>query len=202
MWKCGKCENVKMKATQTHFPHSHISTLTCIVFTKADIEKYFLAEKQESILFIFVGIVAVVLAGLFFFLSRSSFYKGAALPLLLLGILQLSAGITVYKRSDDDRVRNVYAYDMNPGQLKSEELPRMQKVNRNFVVYRWLEILLLLAGIGLLVYFRSKPAGQFWFGLGLTLAIEAAIMLGADYVAGQRAEVYTNGLETFLQKSR
>src|SRR6185369_8574075 len=113
-----------------------------------------------------------LLALLFFLLLRGQFYKGAAVPLLIIGALQLSAGVTVYRRSDDDRVRNVYAYDMNPGQLKNEELPRMQKVNRNFVIYRWTEILLLAGGILLLFYFKSKPAGQFWFGLGLTLAIE------------------------------
>jgi len=170
------------------------------MFTRTDIEKYFLAEKQSSTLFIFVGIVAILLAILFFFLLRSNFYKGAALPLLLIGILQLSAGIAVFKRSDGDRTRNVYAYDMNPGQLKSEELPRMQKVNSNFVIYRWIEIVLLLAGIALLFYFKSKPSGQFWFGLGLTLAIQAAILLGADYEATQRAHSYTKGLEVFLEK--
>ncbi len=172
------------------------------MFTKTDIEKYFLAEKQGSTLFIFVGIVAIVLALLFFFLLRGNFYKGAALPLLVVGIIELAAGITVFKRSDSDRTRNVYAYDMNPGQLKSEELPRMQKVNSNFIIYRWIEIVLLLAGIGLLFYFKSKPSGQFWFGLGLTLAIQAAIVLGADYVAGQRAHAYTKGLEAFLEKLR
>ena len=172
------------------------------MFTKADIENYFLAEKQESILFIFVGIVAILLALLFLLLMRGPFYKGAALPLLLVGLLQLGAGYTVYKRSDDDRMRNVYAYDMNPGQLKNEELPRIQKVNSHFVIYRWTEIVLLLTGLALLFYFKPQPSGQFWFGLGLTLAIEAAIMLGADYVAEQRAHSYTKGIESFLEKQR
>jgi drug/metabolite transporter (DMT)-like permease len=172
------------------------------MFTKADIEKYFLAEKQAGTLFIYVGIVAIVLALLFFFLLRGNFYKGAALPLLLAGLLQLGAGYTVFKRSDDDRTRNMYAYDMDPYQLKKEELPRMQQVNKRFTLYRWAEIVLLLAGTGLLFYFKSRPPGQFWFGLGLTLAIQAAIMLGADYVAGQRAQTYTKGLEAFLGKLR
>ena len=172
------------------------------MFTKADIEKYFVAEKQESMLFLLAGILAIALALLFLFLIRGNFYKGAAIPLLLVGVIQIMAGYTVYKRCDDDRSRIVYAYDMNPGQLKQEELPRMEKVNRNFIVYRRVEIIALLAGIGLIVYFRSKPGGQFWFGLGLTLAIEAAILLGADFVAAQRAELYTKGIKTFLEKLR
>src|SRR5437762_4412597 len=98
------------------------------MFSKQDIEKYFLAEKQLGLLFIVVGAVAIVLAIIFFFLLKTSFYKGAAIPLLVIGLIQLIAGTTVYKRSDNDRIRNVYAYDMNPGQLKNEELPRMQAV--------------------------------------------------------------------------
>ena len=170
------------------------------MFTKTDIENYFLAEKQESLLFIVVGLVAIALALLFFLLVRGNFYKGAAVPLLLVGMLQFGAGLTVYKRSDEDRKRNVYAYGMEPYQLKNKELPRMKKVNSNFVVYRWIEIALLLAGTVLLFYFKSDPYRQFWFGLGVMLAIEAAIMLGADYMAEQRAREYTKGIEAFTGK--
>lgn len=170
------------------------------MFTKTDIETYFLAEKQESLLFIVVGIVAMALALLFFFLLRGNFYKGAAIPLLLIGAIQFSVGLTVYKRSDEDRVRNVYAYDANPYQLKQVELPRMQQVNRNFVFYRWIEIALLLAGAGLVFYFKSTHPGQFWFGLGVTLVLQSAIMLGADYMAEQRAHEYSKGIEAFTGK--
>lgn len=102
------------------------------MFTKADIEKYFNAEKSESLLFIIIGIAAVGLALLFYFYLKSNWHKGFAIPLLVIGLLHVIAGTTVYKRCDEDRKRNVYAYDMNPGELKDKELPRMKKVNRNF----------------------------------------------------------------------
>ena len=79
------------------------------MFTKTDIEKYFLGEKQESFLFLLIGIAAVIVAIIFFSFLKTPFYKGAALPLLLIGILLGSVGFTVYKRSDGDRIRNVYA---------------------------------------------------------------------------------------------
>jgi len=53
------------------------------MFSKQDIEKYFLAEKQLGLLFIIIGAIAIVLAIVFFFLLKTSFYKGAAIPLLL-----------------------------------------------------------------------------------------------------------------------
>jgi hypothetical protein len=75
----------------------------------------------------------------------------------------------------------------------------MEKVNKNFVVYRYIEIILLLIGLALFFYFKSQPGKTFWVGLGLALAMEAAISLGADYFAEKRATVYTNQLTKFVK---
>jgi hypothetical protein len=171
------------------------------MFTKADIEKYFTAEKQESLLFLGIGIVGVVLAFVFFFALKTAFYKGAAIPLLLVGLLLGVVGYTVYKRSDADRIRNVYALDMNPAELKTKELPRMETVMKSFVVYRYTEIILALLGLALFFYFRSSPNYGFWKGLGAGLAIMALLALAADYFAEKRGHTYIAGLRQFLEKT-
>ncbi|HUP10824.1 MAG TPA: hypothetical protein VM187_01385 [Niastella sp.] len=170
------------------------------MLTKTDIEKYFIAEKQVGLVFFIIGIIAVVLAIVFFFVLRTNFYKGAAIPLILFGLLELIAGFTIYQKSDGDRVRNVYAFDMNPYELKEKELPRMQKVTQSFVIYKWVEVLVLVAGIVLIVLYRTKPEKAFWFGLGVALAIQALLMFSADYLAAKRAQDYTTKLETFVKK--
>jgi ABC-type xylose transport system permease subunit len=168
------------------------------MFTKTDIEKYFSGEKQESLLFLFIGAAGVITAIILFFFIKTSYYKGMALPLALLGLLLGIVGFTVYKRSDADRIRNVYAYDMNPAELKEKELPRMKKVMKSFVLYRWMEIVFVLAGALLFYYFRNNTDKQFWAGLGLGLAIMGALALFADYFAEQRGHVYTKGIESFV----
>lgn len=170
------------------------------MFTKTDIEKYFTAEKSESLVFILIGMAAIILAIVFFFFLKTNFYKGIALPLALISIIQVSVGYTVYKRSDSDRKRITYAYDMNPSELKSKEIPRMEKVMKNFVVYRWVEITLALAGLALIFLYRSNPDKTFLYGVGLGLAIQAMIMLGADYFAEARGKIYCDGLEEFTKK--
>jgi len=170
------------------------------MFTKTDIEKYFTAEKNESLVFIFIGIAAIILGILFFFFLKTNFYKGMALPLILIAAIQITVGYTVYKRCDSDRQRNVYAYDLNPSELKGKEIPRMEKVNKNFVYYRWIEIVLILTGLVLIFLYRSEPSKLFLYGLGVGLAIQAFIMLGADYFAEARAKSYTKGLKEFTQK--
>jgi predicted membrane channel-forming protein YqfA (hemolysin III family) len=172
------------------------------MFSKTDIERYFMAEKQESLLFIIIGALAILAAIAFYFLLKSAFFRGAAFPLLLIGLIQLTVGYTVYKRSDADRIRNVYAYDMNPGALKQQEIPRMEKVNRNFVIYRWVELALLVAGLILSFTFGQNPGRSFWYGLGIALSLQAVIMLAADYMAEKRALDYTRGLKAFTSQSR
>ena len=168
------------------------------MFNKTDIEKYFNAEKQEGLLFVLIGVVGIITAIVFFFFLKTNFHKGAAIPLLVMGLLLGVVGYTVYKRSDSDRQRNVYAYDMNPSQLKEKELPRMKTVMKNFIIYRYTEIVLLLAGAALYIYFIKDVKKDFWRGFGLALAVMALLALVADYFAEKRGKVYTKGIETFI----
>lgn len=170
------------------------------MLTKTLIEKYFLAEKQESLLFISIGIIAILLAILGWLYFKTAFWKGASIPFLAIALLQIIVGYMVYARSDEQRVDMVYSLDMNPDQLTKVELPRMEVVNKNFVIYRWIEIVLVLVGMGLYVYFRENTPQEFWKGFGFALCLQALLMLGADYFAEQRAHEYTAALSSFSVK--
>lgn len=170
------------------------------MFSKADIEQYFSAEKQGSIFFLVVGIVAVIAALIFFLLMKTAFFKGAAIPMIVVGLIAGAIGFTIYKRSDADRIRNVYAYDMNPSELKQKEYPRMQKVMKSFSVIIIAEIVLLITAIFLFFYFRNNVTKQFWSGLGIGLLCMALLALGADYFAEKRGHVYMKGLESFINQ--
>lgn len=167
------------------------------MFAKTDIEHYFYEEKAESRVFIYLGVLAMLTALLFILFGSSRVFTGAAVPFGLIGILLTVVGYTVYRRCDNDRIRIVYAYDMNPSELKNNEIPRMKTVMRNFVIYRYTELFLALLGIGLYVYFIRDFNNDFWRGLGLGLAVMALITLAADYFAEKRGKKYLQGLEQF-----
>src|SRR5450432_249777 len=171
------------------------------MLTKADIEKYFIAEKHESLVFLVVGIIAIGVALIFYFVVKTQICRGAALPLLILGLIQAVAGYAVYIRSDDQRISQVYAYDMNPDQLKTVELTRMRKVKTNFLIYRWIEIGSIVAGLILILLFFKQPLQSFWLGFGITLTIMAAELFIADFIAERRAVHYTTLLEEFNKKA-
>ena len=170
------------------------------MFSRADIEQYFSTEKQGSLFFLVVGIVAVITALLFFLLMKTPFFKGAAIPMIVVGLIAGAIGFTIYKRSDNDRIRNVYAYDMNPSELKQKEYPRMQKVMKSFSVIIILEVVFLAFGIFLFFYFRNNVTKQFWSGLGMGLFMMVVAALFLDVAAQRRAAVYTRALESFIHQ--
>jgi len=162
------------------------------------IYKYFIAEKQESLLFLIIGIIAIILAIVFWFFIKTnpSFFKGAAIPLLAIGIIQSVVGFTVYTRSDKQKTGIAYNIGIEPvSYVQQVELPRMEKVMKNFTIYRWVEIAFILTGLVLILLYRANPDKTFWYGLGIALAIQAALMLGADYFAEKRGVLYQQNLE-------
>lgn len=165
---------------------------------KSDIEKYFNAEKGESIIFILLGCAAILLAAGLLYYLRTSYAKGMAIPLIAIALIQITVGYVVYRKSDGQRTDMVYALDMDPGRLKSEEIPRMEIVMRNFVYYRWVEIILLASGLLLCWIFYAKTEHSFYIGIGAGLALQSLIMLIADGFAEYRGRIYLDGLRSLF----
>jgi 4-amino-4-deoxy-L-arabinose transferase-like glycosyltransferase len=165
------------------------------------IYRYFIAEKQESLLFLIIGIIAILLAVVcwFFIKSNPSFFKGAAMPLLAIGLIQIVVGYSVYTRTDKQKAGIAYNIGIEPVSfVKQKELPRMKTVMKNFVIYRWVEIVFILTGLLLIFLFKSNPDKTFWYGFGVALAMQAVIMLGADYFAEQRGKIYNEELQKMI----
>jgi hypothetical protein len=151
------------------------------------IEKYFNAEKYESVLFVLVGIVAIVTAAYFFIKLKQPFYSGMAYPLITVALIQIVVGSSVWLRSPKDIARVNQILQTDKAKIETEEIPRMKVVMKNFDIYRWVEIALLL--LGLLMFFYFQPA-TFLKGIGLGLAIQSAFMLFLDFFAENRGKTY------------
>jgi drug/metabolite transporter (DMT)-like permease len=169
------------------------------MFTKADAEAYFMAEKQESLLFTGIGIAAIIAALVCWFVFRTPVAKGIAIPLVAVAIIQCVVGYTVYSRSDAQRKDIVYKMDLNPGAISAAEIPRMEKVMQNFVIYRWVELALLFGGIGMVIVFRNNDTRQMLYGIGIGFAIQSSLMLAADYFAEKRGHQYLTGLQAWAK---
>ena len=155
--------------------------------------KYFNGERAESFLFLALGIVGVVISSYLFSLKVSSYWKGFAIPFIMVSVLEIIVGISLIYRSPKDIIR-VEDYIKNEQiKIKTEEIPRMEKVMKNFVVYRYVEIALIF--IGAILYFAFANS-DFWRGLGLGLLIQASIVLTLDYFAERRGFIYLEYLNS------
>jgi len=159
------------------------------------IEKYFNAEKSESLLFVLVGIVAIVIAIYFFFKLKQPFYYGMGLAFTLIALIQLTVGTSVYFRSPKDIIRVKALVSNEPLKIQSEEIPRMEVVMKNFVLYRWIEIALIILG---LVLFFTANSNSLLKGGGLGLFIQASFMLLLDYFAESRGKEYVTFLHELM----
>ena len=86
------------------------------------IQTYFQAEKSESLLFISIGILALI-AGIAFLIRGTSFLKGAAWPLMGVALIQVVVGSAVYFRTDKQVAELQAMYASNPDAYKAQELP-------------------------------------------------------------------------------
>jgi hypothetical protein len=162
------------------------------------IVRYFNGEKAESYIFILIGVIAFVMALYFFFVLKSSFWKGAAIPFIIVALLEFVVGYTIVTRSPKDIARVEKYMLKDPQSIKTLEIPRMEKVLNNFVMYRYVEIALIILGI-ILMY--SSINDTFWRGIGLGLFIQASIVLSLDFFAERRGHIYFVYLQELIEKT-
>ncbi len=155
------------------------------------VNKYFIAEKNESVLFVVVGVIAIILSAYFLWKVRQPFYNGLSYALILIALIQLVVGSSVYFRSPKDIIRVNNLVCNEPSKIKSEEIPRMKVVMKNFIIYRWVEIVILLIGVFLYFYFQPLSILK---GIGLGLMMQSGIMLILDYFAESRGKIYIDYL--------
>lgn len=159
------------------------------------ITRYFTAEKSESILFMLTGVLAIILAVFFLIKVKQPFYNGMAYAFILIALIQIAVGGSIFMRSPKDIIRVTNILQNDKTLIQTEEIPRMKVVMKNFILYRWIEIALVLVGIFL--FLRSSPETVLK-GIGLGLIIQAGIMLMLDYFAEDRGKKYIEFLSTLL----
>lgn len=72
----------------------------------------------------------------------------------------------------------------------------MNVVMKNFIMYRYAEMALML--LGLLLFFLL-PNQTLWKGIGIGLFMQASLMLSLDYFAEKRGAEYLQRITTLSQ---
>jgi len=131
------------------------------------------------------------------FILKTAFWRGSAIPFVIVALLELIVGYTIVKRSPKDIMRVETFIKKESQNIKALEIPRMEKVMRNFIVFRSIEMALIIIGIALMYTSFNNP---FWKGIGIGLFIQASTVLTLDFFAERRGHIYLNYLNEFVKK--
>ena len=153
------------------------------------ISSYFVAEKQESLIFIAVGLLAI---GISIWLWMNGHrLKSMAYPLVAIALMQMVVGASVYLRSDTQLSTLSAQLKADPSALKAEETTRMQTVMKNFAIYKAVEMVLLIAGVGMIAFLQRHDMAA---GIGVGLILQAAFTLTLDIFAEARGADYLSAI--------
>ena len=150
---------------------------------------YFSAEKQESLIFLAVGLAAI---GISVWLWMNGHrLKSMAYPLVAIALMQMVVGGSIYLRTDTQLSTLSAQLQTNPAALKAEETTRMQTVMSNFSVYKAVEMVLLIVGVGMIAFLQRHDVAA---GIGVGLVLQAAFTLTLDIFAEARGADYLTAL--------
>jgi hypothetical protein len=161
------------------------------------IQSYFSSEQKAGFVACAIGLVFCTLGSGFLLGALPPFYTGLAVPLVGIGIVQVFVGATIARRSD------FQAYDLqkllgnDPEAFVELEAPRMGKVMRSFVLYRWLEGAFIVVGIALILLNNELVFSK---GLGAGMFAQGIIMLVFDFFAEKRAKKYVEFIDAVLKE--
>lgn len=150
-----------------------------------NMSSYFAAEKQESLIFIAVGLLAI---GISIWLWMNGHrLKSMAYPLVAIALMQMVVGASVYLRTDTQLSTLSVQLRADPAALKAEETTRMQTVMKNFSIYKAVEMVLLIVGVGMIAFLQRHDMAA---GIGVGLVLQAAFTLTLDIFAEARGADY------------
>ncbi|MCO5123435.1 MAG: hypothetical protein M9915_06800 [Rhizobacter sp.] len=156
------------------------------------LQAYFADERTESLVFMAFGLVAVLLAALTLWRVRDPLFRGMAVPVLVVGLIQLGVGYVIHARTDAQVAALSAQLQNEPAAFKAQELARMKTVRTSFAVYKGIEGTFIIVGLGLAL---MRNARRFWRGFGLGMLLQGALMLPADLIAEDRAAEYVRQIE-------
>ena len=130
---------------------------------------YFSAKRTERLVFITVGLLALLASTACVIVLRKPLFSGWALTMSVVVMLQLSEGI------------------------RSEELLRMRVVMRSFKICLGVEVALLILG---LIAIPFAAPGGFIRGAATALALQAGFTAMLDLAATRRGDAHLKGLRS------
>lgn len=153
------------------------------------IAAYFSGEKNGGLVLAGVG-VAMLITAIVLFPARLEL-RSLAITVGVWSLLQLGIGIGLFLKTDAQVGALQSQLATSKETMTSTELPRMEKVQKNFVVLEMVWVAMII--VGAIVAWRMKESSTA-SGIALGILINASVLLAFDIVAERRGAIYLAAL--------
>ena len=152
---------------------------------------YFEGEKNGGLLIAAIGAVALIGAVVLF--PERLGLRAFAITLGVCALVEIAVGAGLYLKTGPQLTRLLAQLASNATELYASEIPRMMKVQRNFVVleYLWLSAVVLSAATAVVRKAHSTASG-----IALGVLVQVSIFLAFDMIAERRGAAYLAHLES------
>jgi hypothetical protein len=163
---------------------------------RKELHTYYEGEKSGSLQFALPGLVSLGVGTALLATDPSDMAKGAAVPVLAFGAIELGAGLVLFLRSDALVARLDGELTRGPTGWKAAETDHLRRVRDQFAALMWTEIAVAGIGAGMAAggAYAKAPTVQ---GIGIGLAVESSVLFILDSIAAERAKPYLSSLESF-----
>jgi hypothetical protein len=151
---------------------------------------YFHGEKTAGLVLAGIGLTAAVAAALMF--PARWELRAMAITCAVWALLELAVGLGLYFKTGPQLDQLVAQLGSDPVALFAAELPRMVKVQRNFLVIELVWLTAIVCGAAIAVWRKGDPRVS---GVALAVVIHAAVFLAFDIIAERRGALYLDALQ-------
>lgn len=151
-----------------------------------EIELYFSGEKWQCSIGAVLALGFIVLSVCFLKLG-TPFHKGFAYVCIPFMLILTGICISIIVRTPKDLQRISAFYQSEPAKLKTEELPRMQKVMKLFSTAKKIELAFFAVGVVLAIVFWKNDLMR---GIAVAIIVLGIAFFTFDFTAEHRAKPY------------
>ncbi len=158
------------------------------------IQKFYNAQKAQSLLFFILGSLATVLAICLLITDSSRVFFGFAIPFFCFGITQIILGFKTYIKTNSERQFVMLAAKENTQQIITIEIPRINKILTDYNRKNYFFLGLNALSIVLFTIFSNTPMVK---GIGLALFVQSLIHISSLYFENNRSQIYFKWLNDY-----
>lgn len=151
---------------------------------------YFDGEKNAG-LFLAGIAVGLMVATVAMYRAGPNFRAFAA-TLAIVALAEIGLGVGLYLRTGPQVRRLEEQLRSDAASLYAAESARMARVQRNFMVIEYAELIVVIVAAATAVLLKTRPGPS---GVALGLAISASVLLAFDVFAERRGAEYVNAIE-------